>query len=131
MANNESSPTKTMFDCLVRLYKQSQLLLMDADRIMGEKNWEPTNMLGPAQLSNSLNSPERWYARWAVRFYNQIISEENKANIDKLLFVSIQFASDHSYKVEDPVVSAGWLLYSKPMTKKEADNNYYYWMCLY
>jgi len=33
--------------------------------------------------------------------------------------------------VDEPLVSAGWLLYSKPMDSKEAENSWDYWMCKY
>ena len=69
MAERKDAPAKTLFDCLAKLYRQGQLLLMDADRLMGERCWEPGHTSAPAGLSNALNSPDRWYARWAVRFY--------------------------------------------------------------
>jgi len=125
------SPTKTMFDCLVRLYKQSQLLLIDADRLMGERGWEAMHTTGPAELSNSLNSPERWFARWATRFYKSVGVEEEKGGIDRILFVGVHFASDHDTVVDEPVVSAGRLTYDVPMDTKAADQNYHYWMCKY
>lgn len=63
MTKTQDNPTKALFDCLSKLYKQGQLLLMDADRLMGEQDWEPMHTTAPAGFSNSLNSPERWYAR--------------------------------------------------------------------
>ncbi len=131
MAKRKDAPTKTMFDCLSKLYRQGQLLLMDADRLMGERGWEPRHTSAPAELSNSLNSPDRWYARWAARFYQPTVPEGEEVAIDRLLFVSIHFASDHDTSVDEPIVSAGRLLYGKRMSVKTASKTYYYWMCKY
>ncbi|MCH8205742.1 MAG: hypothetical protein IH956_01925 [Chloroflexi bacterium] len=129
------SKTKTMFDCLSGLYDQGQLLLMDADRLMGERGWEPRHTSAPGQLSVSLSSPERWYARWAARFYMPTLPDENAASIDRLLFVSIHFASDRysnlQTQVDDPLISAGRLLYHEPMDRKTTGETYDYWMCKY
>ncbi|MFH1141585.1 MAG: hypothetical protein V1724_08020, partial [Chloroflexota bacterium] len=95
------------------------------DRLMGERGWEPMHTTAPAELSNSLNSPERWYARWAGRFY----WPEEESKTDQLLFVSIHFASDHDTDVGEPVVSAGRLLYDEAMNRETAGNSYEYWMC--
>jgi len=35
MGDIQESSTKVMFDCLLKLYKQGQLLLLDADHLMG------------------------------------------------------------------------------------------------
>jgi len=135
MAQNEKTSTKVLFENLARLYKQSQLLLMDADRFMGESGWESTNIVAPSGFSYSLNTPERWYARWAVRFYKPTTPELNDSIIDQVLFVSIHFASDQKGSlptdVDEPVVSAGRLKYKKPMTAKTASKNYDYYMCKY
>ena len=63
-------------------------------------------------------------------------SEENaQQNIRHILFLSIHFASDTNTdletSVEDPLVCTGRLIYKKPMTAKEADNAFDYWMCKY
>lgn len=121
MTENKKSPTKALFETLAKLYKQGQLLLMDSDRLMGERGWEPMHTTAPAEFSYSLNSPERWYARWVCRFYRH--KDENKTG--QILFVSIHFASDHDTEVDEPVVSAGRLLYEK----LTADPGYEYWMC--
>lgn len=135
MAQNEKTSTKVLFENLARLYKQSQLLLMDADRLMGESGWESTNIVAPSGFSYSLNTPERWYARWAVRFYIPTASESDDPTIDEVLFVSIHFASDQQgglpTDVDEPVVSAGRIKYKKPMTAKTASKNYDYYMCKY
>ena len=132
---NEEISTKALFENLTRLYKQSQLLLMDADRLMGESGWESTNIVAPSGFSYSLNTPERWYARWAVRFYTPTTPESNDPTIDQVLFVSIHFASDQKGSlptdVDEPVVSAGRLKYKEPMTAKTASKNYDYYMCKY
>jgi hypothetical protein len=124
-----------MFESLTKLYKQSQLLLMDADRLMSDQGWEPRHTTATAGLSYSLNSPENWYARWVMRFYRPASTGEEERIINRLLFVSVHFTSDTNTsmktQVEDPVVCAGRLKYEKPMTVKEAGQNYDYWMCKY
>lgn len=131
MTNTSASPTKVLFDCLARLYKQGQLLLMDSDRLMGERGWVPMSTTAPAEFSYSLNTPERWYARWAVRFYMPEVVDRNEPKINRILFVSIHFAEDHDTKLEEPVVSAGRLIYEQPMSFKVAGRNYDYYMCKY
>ena len=131
MDKTKEDPTRNLFQCLAKLYKQGQLLLMDADRLMGERGWEPMATTAPAEFSYSLSSPERWYARWAVRFYMPAVPEGEEGAIDRLLFVSIHFASDHDTDVDAPVVSAGRLIYGEPMTVEVARKSYYYWMCKY
>ena len=135
MADNKRTPTRILFENLTMLYKQSQLLLMDADRLLGERGWEPTNTTAPSGFSYSLNAPERWYARWAVRFYAPATLESIESTIDQILFVSIHFASDQkaslSTDIDEPMISAGRLKYKKPMTAKTASKNYDYYMCKY
>ena len=135
MTETMRSPTRALFDSLAKLYKQGQLLLMDADRLMGECGWEPTNTTAPSRFSYSLNTPERWYARWAVRFYAPIGSGGDAPNIDQILFVSIHFASDLNAglptDIDEPLISAGRIKYKKPMTARTASKNYDYYMCKY
>jgi len=121
MSENKRSTTRALFTSLAKLYKQGQLLLLDSDRLMGERGWGPMDKTALAELSYSLNFPERWYARWVYRYYRP----EEESKIDHLLFVSIHFASDHDTEVDDPVVSAGRLLYGNA----SADPSYEYWMC--
>jgi hypothetical protein len=133
--NNEPTKTKTLFESLNRLYKQSQLLLMDADRLLGERGWEPTNTTAPSGFSYSLNTPERWYARWVVRFYAPVTSPGEDSAFDQIIFVSIHFASDLNAslptEIDEPIISAGRIKYKKPMTAKIANKNYDYYMCKY
>ncbi|MBA7612165.1 hypothetical protein ES703_19400 [subsurface metagenome] len=135
MTNTKRSPTKTLFNSLAKLYKQGQLLLMDADRLMGERGWAPMHNTALAELSYSMNSPQRWFARWAMRFYIPAMTEGKELLIDRVLFVSIHFASDvgssMETSVDDPLVCAGRLIYEKPMTEKKAGQTYDYWMCKY
>jgi len=129
------SPTKAFFESLARLYKQGQLLLMDSDRLMGERGWTPRHSNAIAELSYSMSAPQRWFARWAMRFYSPAAAESKELLIDRILFVSIHFASDigssMESNVEDPLVCAGRLIYEKAMTEKEAGQTYDYWMCKY
>lgn len=135
MTETKQSATKALFDSLTKLYKQGQLLLMDSDRLMGERGWTPRHNNAIAELSYSMNAPQRWYARWAMRFYTPAVTEAIEPTIDRMLFVSIHFASDISCgfetKVDDPLICAGRLIYEKPMTDKEAGETYDYWMCKY
>ena len=135
MTNTKRSPTKTLFDSLAKLYKQGQLLLMDSDRLMGDRGWAPMHNTALAELSYSMNAPQRWFARWAMRFYVSAMTEGKELLIDRILFISIQFASDVGTgletNVDDPLVCAGRLIYEKPMTLKEANETYDYWMCKY
>ena len=134
---NETSrrPTRALFESLAKLYKQGQLLLMDADRLMGERGWTPIHYNAIAELSNSMNTPQRWFARWAMRFYTPTLTEADEESIDRMMFVSIHFASDvgssMETSVDDPLICAGQLKYTKPMTEKEAGQAYNYWMCKY
>ena len=131
MIEPELTPTKAMFDSLAKLYKQGQLLLLDADRIMGDHGWETKTTTVFQGLSYSLNSPDKWYIRWAGRFYYPVKSEEEEPIVQRIPFISVHFAADHDTDLDEPVASAGWLLYSKQMTVKEAQNIQEYWMCKY
>lgn len=135
MTENKRNPTQALFESLAKLYKQGQLLLMDSDRLMGEKGWTPRHSNAIAELSYSMSAPQRWFARWAMRFYGPAVGESKELLIDSILFVSIHFASDvgssMESNVEDPLVCAGRLIYEKPMTEKEAGQTYDYWMCKY
>ena len=129
------SPTRGLFESLAKLYKQGQLLLMDSDRLMGERGWIPRHNNAIAELSYSMNAPQRWFARWAMRFYTPDATEAKEQLVDRMLFVSIHFASDVGSSMEtsvgDPLVCAGRLIYEKPMTEQEAGQTYDYWMCKY
>ncbi len=135
MIETIGSPTKALFEALVKLYKQGQLLLMDSDRLMGERGWTPRHNNAIAELSYSMNAPQRWFARWAMRFYTPAVIEATEQLVDRMLFVSIHFASDlgtgMETNVDDPIVCAGRLIYEKPMTEKEAGQTFDYWMCKY
>ena len=135
MIETIGSPTKALFEALVKLYKQGQLLLMDSDRLLGERGWTPRHNNAIAELSYSMNAPQRWFARWAMRFYTPAVTEAIEQLVDRMLFVSIHFASDlgtsMETNVDDPIVCAGRLIYEKPMTEKEAGQTFDYWMCKY
>ena len=135
MTETMASRTRALFESLSKLYKQGQLLLMDSDRLMGERGWIPKHSSPIAELSYSMNAPQRWFARWAMRFYVPASMEAEEQLIDRMLFVSIHFASDvgsnMETSVDDPLVSSGRLTYEKPMSEKEAGQTYDYWMCKY
>lgn len=135
MIETIGGPTQALFEALVKLYKQGQLLLMDSDRLMGERGWTPRHNNAIAELSYSMNAPQRWFARWAMRFYTPAVTEATEQLVNRMLFVSIHFASDLGTGIEtnvdDPIVCAGRLIYEKPMTEKEAGQTFDYWMCKY
>jgi len=135
MSETSKSPTRMLFESLARLYKQGQLLLLDSDRLMGERGWTPRHNYAVAELSNSVNAPQRWFARWAMRFYTPTGTETSGDLFNHMLFVSIHFASDlgtgMETDVDDPLISAGRLLYEEPMTFEAAGKAYDYWMCKY
>lgn len=135
MNETKKSATKALFDSLAKLYKQGQLLLMDSDRLMGEGGWAPMHNTALAELSYSMNAPQRWFARWAMRFYMPAMTEGKELLINRVLFVSIHFASDVNTgletSVDEPLICAGRLIYEKPMTLSEANQTYDYWMCKY
>ncbi len=135
MTETMRSPTRVLFESLAKLYKQGQLLLMDSDRLMGGRGWIPRHSNAIAELSYSTNAPQRWFARWAMRFYTLAVIEAHEELIDRMLFVSIHFASDlgtgMETNVDDPIVCVGRLIYEKPITEKEAGQTYDYWMCKY
>ena len=93
MTENMRGPTKALFESLAKLYKQGQLLLMDSDRLMGDRGWTPRHSNAIAELSYSMNAPQRWFARWAMRFYTPAAIEAKEQLVDRMLFVSIHFAS--------------------------------------
>lgn len=135
MDDTRNSPTKALFDTILRLYRQGQLLLMDSDRLMGERDWKSMHNNAPAEFSNSLDSPHRWLARWVQRFYRPATIEGEDSLMDRILFISIHFASDVNTglktSIDEPLIVAGRLIYGEPMTLKKADKNYEYWMCKY
>ena len=128
---HSSSSTKLLFESLVKLYKQGQLLLLDSDKKMGERGWTPMTSVVLSGLSYSLNNPDRWYLRWANRFYSPEIDDDESASIERIPFTSIHFASDHDNDVDEPLVVAGWILFGKALTEKEAAKSWDYWMCKY
>lgn len=128
------SPTTKLFDCLRNLYCQAQQLLLDSDRLLGDYGWEPVGGTGPSEFSYSIRAPDKWFARWATRFYLPQSTTEEKASersVACMLFVSTQFTSDHDTEVDEPVVSAGYLLFAKRLTRDQARKEWRnsYWLC--
>lgn len=129
------STTRILFESLAKLYKQSHLLLLEADRLMGEQLWESTTSKGPDEFSYSLNVPHRWYARWVARYYLPTTSAAEEEAVERIPFISIHFGSDVrtgiETEIDDPLVCAGQLVYKKPMAPKKAKQSYGHWMCKY
>lgn len=130
----EESPTKKLFNCLRHLYRQGQQLLLDSDRLLGDRGWEPVSGTGPAEFSYSITAPDKWYARWAARFYlpqSTLEAETDECSVETMLFVSIQFASDHDTDVDEPLISAGYVLFSERLALDQARKAWgnSYWLC--
>jgi hypothetical protein len=53
------SPTKKLFECLRNLYRQTQQLLLDSGRLLGDRGWEPVGGMGPAEFSYSIGAPDK------------------------------------------------------------------------
>lgn len=135
MTNPEGqSPTKRLFDCLRTLYRQAQQLLLDSDRLLGDRGWEPVGATGPAEFSYSISAPDKWFARWAARFYlpqSTLETEADERSVVTMLFVSAHFTSDHDTQVDEPVVSAGYVLFTERLTRDQARKAWgnSYWLC--
>lgn len=130
----DDAPTKKLFDCLRSLYRQAQQLLLDSDRLLGDRGWEPVGGMGPAEFSYSITTPDKWFARWAARFYlpqSTTEAETDECSVVAMLFVSVQFTSDHDTDVDEPVVSAGYILFSERLTRDQARKAWrnFYWLC--
>jgi hypothetical protein len=50
-----------------------------------------------------MNAPQRWFARWAMRFYSPAATEAKEQLVGRMLFVSIHFASDVGSSMETSV----------------------------
>lgn len=127
-------PTKKLFDCLRHLYRQAQQLLLDSDRLLGDRGWESVAVIGPAEYSYSITTPDKWFARWASRFYlpqYTVEADADERSVVAMLFVSTQFTSDYDTDVDEPVVSAGYVLFSEQLTRNQALKAWRnsYWLC--
>ena len=128
------SPTKKLFDCLRTLYRQAQQLLLDSDRLLGDRGWESVGTTGPAEYSYSIAAPDKWFARWAARFYlpqSTLERDTDEHSVLAMLFVSTQFTSDHDTDVAEPMVSAGYVLFTERLTRNQAQKAWgnSYWLC--
>lgn len=128
------SPTKKLFDCLRTLYRQAQQLLLDSDRLLGDRGWESVGPIGPAEYSYSIAVPSKWFARWATRFYlpqSTLEEDTDERSVLAMLFVSTQFTSDDDTNVDEPVVSAGYVLFTETLTRNQAQKAWKnsYWLC--
>lgn len=133
----KTSPTKALFDSLRQLYSQSSQLLLDCDRLMGERGWESasnTNNM-TAGLSGLPTLTDKWFPRYAFRYY--ILSQqegESENLIDTLKFVSTHFTSSGHTQINEPLLVAGNIKYCTPFKRKQvlANTNYKvyaYWFC--
>lgn len=129
----KASPTKALFDSLRQLFRQTGQLLMDSDRVMGERGWEPTVSNVTAEYSMLPSLSDRWFPRWAFRFYAPSKPEDESHDmIDSLKLVSVHFTSDRDTEVDEPLLVAGYIKYRVPLKRKQALQGYQsygYWLC--
>jgi hypothetical protein len=134
----KTSVVKCLFDSLRQLYSQSRDLLLESDKIMSERGWtlatvSSNNMT--AELSGYPHSSDKWFPRWAFRFYIPSDSgQEPTHTINCLQLVSIHFTSDHDTVVEEPLLVAGHMNCRKPLERQLVIRNpgkkvYNYWLC--
>jgi len=106
---------------------------MDSDRIMGERGWVPTTSTVTAEYSGLPYASDRWFPRWAFRFYiPQEPEGEYEELIDSLKLVSVHFTSDHDTQVDDPLLVAGYVQCREPVKRKQVMRPYQaygYWLC--
>jgi len=127
---NVKLQTEILFESLRQLFRQTSQLLMDSDRIMGERGWDPTVTTVTAEYSGLLASSDRWFPRWAFRFYiPSKPSEESEDKIDTLKLVSVHFTSDHDTKVDEALLVAGFIKYLEPLKREKILKGYGYWLC--
>jgi hypothetical protein len=96
---------------------------------MEEHGWEPAHTTAPQEFSYSMNLPERWFARWVVRFYLPTAIGKEHKTVDALRFVSIHFAADHDSYVDEPLLIAGICDFQEPLPRDRALKSYGYWFC--
>jgi hypothetical protein len=130
----DESPTRKLFDCLRSLYRQAQQLLLDSDRLLSDYGWEPVSATAPAEFSYSISVPDKWFARWAARFYlpqSTVEAETDERCVAAMLFVSTHFTSDHDTHIDEPMICAGYILFTKKLTKHQARKAWgnSYWLC--
>ena len=135
----KTSPTKALFDSLRQLYRQSSQLLLDCDRLMGERSWESasntTNMT--TDISGLSTLTNKWFPRYAFRYYIPSEQEgESEDLINSLKFVSTHFTSGGHIQINEPLLVAGNIKYCTPFKRKQvlANTNtnykiYAYWFC--
>ena len=104
---------------VLRLYRETQALLVSADDLMTDKSWASVNNTCITG-SNSLDQPEQWFAQTAHRFYRH--SGPERSGI--LSYVSVLlFDSDKPDLLAEPLLTAGWMDYGS-----DGDlDNYDYW----
>lgn len=125
----EESNTKKLFNALKGLYQQSSQLLLDADRLMGEREYTPINNYSTAEYSYSIINPDKWFARWVFRYYIPIDFEKTGNEVKYIYYISVQFDSDSDTTVDDPYVTAGKIFFNTTLSKDQATRFKNYWLC--
>ena len=129
-AKTQAEATKQLFESLTHLYVQARQLLVDCDRPMGERGWEPIGSYALQDIIVTAHSPKKWFARWAARFYLAQTGSEQDETVKALRFVSLHFCSDEDTQVVEPLVIAGIYVIANPLKRQKVkDTNKYHWIC--
>jgi hypothetical protein len=133
MRKTTTSPTQALFESLRQLYRDSGQLLLDCDRIMGEKGWESISGGVWAESSSLAAVSDKWFPRWVFRFYMPLKPDEELEDfIDTLKFISAHFTSDGDTYVDDPLIVSGNITYIEPLKRGEifrGYQSYSYYLC--
>ncbi len=97
---------KNAFECVGQVYEEVSLLLQDFDTSLTDDGFECLHKttIATQDLSRNIDSPRRWLARFAGRYYG-LIEQEVK---NPLLFVNVMFA-DANQQAMEPVLVLGWV----------------------
>jgi hypothetical protein len=133
MNKTATTPTQALFESLRRLYRDTGQLLLDCDRIISEKGWEPIPSGVWAESSALATASDKWFPRWVFRFYLPIKpDEESEDSIHTLKFVSAHFTSDGDTFVDDPLIISGNITYIEPLKRGgilRGNQGYSFYLC--
>lgn len=91
-------------------------LLRTAESLMGGKGWEVTTGSGCLyDMSYSVNTGHLWMPREAVRTF----TNNSHPNIIAMIAVLLDDYQRQDYKLEEPVVSASYFIFSKGTPKEK------------
>ncbi len=104
--NENGENTNNLIKQMARLYAEISLLLRTADKMMLDKDWEPAAGNTALQGSRNIDAPNYWIPQDVFRFY----SNNNHEQILAYIAVTI-FHRDNESKLEEPLLTCGWLDY--------------------